>query len=103
MLLILQSSMFLTRNMKKTYEFTVIPRFTSLLVPKEFNVNRMTTQIEVRWNKKFDDVNRNNVNRGDVNRRITVFISSLVIKTTYMYICADEGSASHQKPSILLK
>ena len=27
----------------------------------------MTTQIEVRWNKKIDDINR-----GDINRRITV-------------------------------
>ena len=34
-LLILQSSMFLTRNLKKLYEFTVIPRFTLQLVPKE--------------------------------------------------------------------
>ena len=32
----------------------------------------MTMQIEVRGNKKFDDVNRNNVNRGDINRSITV-------------------------------
>ena len=39
---------------------------------KKGYVNRMTTQIEVRANKKFDDVNQNNVNRGDVNRRITV-------------------------------
>ena len=44
----------------------------SQLVPKKGDVNRMTTQIEVRGNIKFDDVNRNNVNRGDVNRRITV-------------------------------
>ena len=87
----------------------VIPRFTSLLVPKKGDVNRnvvnwilcstfltrslkiwsyshpsisvavgtktgdvnwMTTQIEVRGNKKFGDINRKNVNRGDVNRRI---------------------------------
>ena len=41
-LLILQNSMFLTRNLKKLYEFTVIPRFTSLLVPKN-----LTTYIEV--------------------------------------------------------
>ena len=33
----------------------------------------MTSQIEVRGKKKiFDDLNRNNVNRGDVNPRITV-------------------------------
>ena len=29
-------------------------------------------QIEFKGNKKFDDVNRNNVNRGDIDRRITV-------------------------------
>ena len=49
--------MFLTRNLKKLYEFTVIPRFTTQLVPKKGNVNRMTAQIKVRGNKKFDDVN----------------------------------------------
>ena len=27
--------MFLTRNLKKLYEFTVIPRSTSLLVPEK--------------------------------------------------------------------
>ena len=32
----------------------------------------MTMQIEVRGNKKFDDVNQNNINQGDVNRWITV-------------------------------
>ena len=32
----------------------------------------MTTQIEFRGNKKFDGIQRNSVNRGDVNRRITV-------------------------------
>ena len=37
------------------------------------------TQIEVRGDKKFDDVNRNNVNRDDVNRRIT-------LHTIYIYI-----------------
>ena len=31
----------------------------------------MTTQIEVKGNKQFDDVNRNNVNQGDLNRRKT--------------------------------
>ena len=31
----------------------------------------MTSQIKVRGNKKFDDVNRNNFNRDNVNRRIT--------------------------------
>ena len=34
----------------------------------------MTTQIEVKGNKHFDEVNRNNVNRSDVNRRTTVII-----------------------------
>ena len=53
-------------------EFTVIPRFTSQLVPKNDDLNRMTTQIEVRGNKKFYDLNRNNLNRGNINRRITV-------------------------------
>ena len=37
-------------------------------------VNRMTMQIEIRGSKKFDNVNRNNFNRGDVNRRITVTV-----------------------------
>ena len=32
----------------------------------------MTTQIEVKENKKFDNINRNNVNRGNVNRRNTI-------------------------------
>ena len=64
--------MFLTRNLKKLYEFTVNPRFMSQLVPKKGNVNRMTTQIEVRGNKQFDDINRYNINPGDINRRITV-------------------------------
>ena len=31
----------------------------------------MTTQVEVKGNKQFDDVNRNNVNQADVNRRKT--------------------------------
>ena len=62
---LLQSSMFLTRNLKKLYEFTVIPRFILQLVPKKGD--------EDRENKKFNDLNRNNVNRGDLNRRITVF------------------------------
>ena len=35
----------------------------------------MTLQIEIiRGNKKFDDINQSNVNRGYVNRRITVFL-----------------------------
>ena len=67
--------MFLTRNLKNLYEFTVILRFTSQLVPKKGDVNRMTTQIEVRGNNKFDYVNRNNANRGDVNRKITIQLS----------------------------
>ena len=42
------------------------------MVPKKKNgnVNGMTTQIEVKGNKKFYDINRNNINRGDVDRRI---------------------------------
>ena len=32
----------------------------------------MTTQIEIRGNTNFDDVNRNNFNWDDENRRITV-------------------------------
>ena len=67
--------MFSTRNLRKLYKFTVIPRFTLLLVPKKSDVNRITTLIEVRENKKFDNVNRNNVNRVDVNRRITVHVN----------------------------
>ena len=63
MLLILQRSMFLTRNLKNVCEFTVIPRFTLQLVPKKGDVDLITTQIEVRGNKNFDDVDRNNVNR----------------------------------------
>ena len=59
-LLTLKIIMFLTRNLKKLYEFTVILR------------NRMTTQIEVRRDRKFHDVNENNVNQGDINRKITV-------------------------------
>ena len=46
---VLQSSMFLTRYLKKLYEFTVIPRYTLQLVPKKkSNVNRMTRQIELK-------------------------------------------------------
>ena len=66
------SSMFLTRNLKYSYELTVIPQFTPQLVPKKGNVNRITTKIQVTGNKKLDDVNRNNFNRGDVNGRTTV-------------------------------
>ena len=65
--------MFLTRNLKQLYEFIVIPRFTSQLVPEKGDVNRMTAQIEIRGNKKFDDVNQNNVNRGNVNLRRICF------------------------------
>ena len=32
----------------------------------------MTTQIEVGGDKNLDDVNRKNVNRGDVHRKIAV-------------------------------
>ena len=55
--------MFLTWNLKKLYKYTV----TLDLCRNWFQ--KKATQ---RGNKKFDDVNRNNVNRGDVNRRITV-------------------------------
>ena len=51
--------MFSTRN----YKFTVTSRYTLQLVPKKGEVNRMTVQIEVKLNKKFDNVNRNNLNR----------------------------------------
>ena len=68
-LLILQSSLFLTRNLKMLHELTVIPRFTSQLVPAKGDVNRMTTQIEVRGNAKFGDINCNNIKRDSVNRR----------------------------------
>ena len=67
------SRMFLTKNLKKSYEFKAIPQFTPQLAPKKKgNVNRITTKIQVKGNQKLDDVNRNNFNRGDVNRRITV-------------------------------
>ena len=61
-LIILQSSIFLTRKLKKLYEFTVIPGFTPQLAPKKGKTNQKTTQIEVRGNKKFDNVNQNNFN-----------------------------------------
>ena len=64
--------MFLIRNLKNLYEFTVIPRFTLQLVPEKGGVDLMTIPIEVRGDKKFYHLNRNNVNRGDVNSRITV-------------------------------
>ena len=57
------------------YEFTVIPRFMLQWVAKNGDLNRMMTQIEVRRNKKLDNVIRSNFNRGDVNRRLTVHIS----------------------------
>ena len=63
--------MFLTRNLKTVYEFIVIPRFTSQLVSKKGDANQIMTQIEV-IGRKFDDVNRNNINRDDVIRRNTV-------------------------------
>ena len=47
----------------------------------------MTTQIEVRGNKKFDDVNRNNVNRGNVNRRITVLQREHKRKLKFQFQC----------------
>ena len=52
-----------------------------------YDVNRMTTQIEVRGNKKFDDVNRNNGNRGDVNRRITVLQREQKRKLKFQFQC----------------
>ena len=39
---------------------------------KKGEVNRMTTHIEVKGKKIFDDVNQNNVNRGDVNLKTTM-------------------------------
>ena len=54
----------------------------SLLIPKEGDVNRLTTQIEVRENKKFEDVNQNNVNLGYVNRKITVQLITLNSKSS---------------------
>ena len=45
----------------------------------------MTRQIEVGVNKKFDDVNRNNVNRGDVNQRITVLAKIIAQDTTMRF------------------
>ena len=38
----------------------------------------MMTQIKLIRNNKFDDVNQNNVNIGDVNRRIIVHIISMI-------------------------
>ena len=38
-LLILQSSIFLTRHLKKLYEFTDIPRFTLQLILKKGDAN----------------------------------------------------------------
>ena len=59
--------MFLTSYfIENLYEFTVIPQFMSQLVPKKGDINQMMTQIEVREKTIFDDVNRNNVNRGNV-------------------------------------
>ena len=40
----------------------------------------MTTEIELRGNKKFGDVNRNNVNRGDINRRKYIFFLTEKLK-----------------------
>ena len=54
---------------------------------KKGNINRMTTQIEVRGNKIFDAVNRNNVNRGDENRGITV--------NKLKYICIQKQIPIH--------
>ena len=52
---------------------TVIPRFTSQVVPKRGDETRMTAQIKVREYKEFDYVNRNNVNQSEVNLRIAVY------------------------------
>ena len=41
---------------------------------KQGELKRMTTPIEVWGNKKFNDVNRHNFNRGDVNRRYSLMI-----------------------------
>ena len=79
--------MFLTSNLEKLYEFTIIPSFTSqLILKRKGDVNRMTTLIEAGGNKKFDNVNRNNVNRGDVNRRITVMYMHIYITYIHTYI-----------------
>ena len=55
------------KTISKCHENPVIPQFTSPLVPKnKSDINRMTTQIQVRRNKKFWVVDRNNVNRDEV-------------------------------------
>ena len=46
-LLILESSIFLTKDLKKLYEFTVICRISSFLVPKKGGVNRMSNVVAV--------------------------------------------------------
>ena len=60
--------MFLTRSLKKLYEFTVILRFRSQLIPKKGDVYRMIMLIEVRGEKFFFNINRNNVNRAETVR-----------------------------------
>ena len=44
----------------------------------------MATQIEIRGHKQFDNINRNKVNRGIINRRITVI--SIMISTTVQHM-----------------
>ena len=40
----------------------------------------MTAQINVKGNKKFGNINRNKVNQGDVNPRITVLFWTALTK-----------------------
>ena len=42
------------------------------LVAKKRRHKSNDDAIEIRWNKIFEDVSRININRGDVNRKITV-------------------------------
>ena len=53
---------------------------------KKAEVNRVTMQIEVRANKKFGDLNRNNVNRGYVNQGITVLITWYIQSLFFSHI-----------------
>ena len=56
------------KHKKSTLNKTRNPRF--MFINNLDEVHQMTTQIE--GTKKFDDVNRNNVNQGDANQKITV-------------------------------
>ena len=59
----------------------------------------MSTQIEVRRNKKIYVVNSNNVNRGDVNRRVTVTVD-VEVKAVNTKCCTIEA---HHVLSVKLK